>query len=145
VRVGEIDYATALELARGRHGQQVQQQRTQQTQQQEQQHAQQMEEIRAGAAAVSAVDAKLKADPDYQAVAPALMKQLDYIKTNFLPHQWAGQVERTYHYEKQLMVAQARSAAAARPAQQPLRASGHSGGAPVPSNVGDAAAQALGF
>lgn len=143
VQVGELDERTALELARGRHGQQVQHQHAQTRQQQEQQHAQTMQAIHSGASQVTATVQELQRDIDFQAVLPALQSQLEHIKANYRPDQWAAEIKRTYAYEKRLLAAQARPAAPTR--QQPLRGNGHLGGQPAPTNAADAAMQALGF
>lgn len=145
VQVGEIDYPTALELARARHGERLQSQQTQARQQQEQQHGQQMAAISAGTESVKALDRQLQLDPDYAAVLPAVLKQLPYIKEQLQPAQWAAEVKRTFEYEKRLLLVQARQATPARPSQTPLRASGHGGGAPTPKTAADAAMQSIGL
>jgi hypothetical protein len=104
-----------------------------------------MEAIHAGQAAVVAVDKKLQMDPDYATVLPAVMKELPYIKERLRPEQWASEVERTYGLAKRALIAETRNAAPARVSQQPLRASGHGGGAPEPKSALDAAMQALGI
>lgn len=143
VRVGELDEGTALELARSRHGAQQQRETFQRSQQAEQQHSQQMQSIHEGAAQVTAAVQALQQDIDFAAVLPALEKQLAHIKASYAPHQWAGEIRRTFDYEKRLLAAQARPAAVTR--QQPLRGNGHVGGQPAPRSAADAAMQALGF
>jgi hypothetical protein len=142
VQVGDLDERTALELARSRHGQSVQQQHQQRIQHSEQQHAQQMQVIRQGALAVDQVVQQLQQDPDYRAVEPELVKQLDYIKTNYLPHQWAGEIKRSFDTARQMLALRQQQAVQQRQ-PQPLRGNGHAGGQPAPASMQDAVLQEL--
>jgi hypothetical protein len=143
VRVGELDEQTALELGRARHVQRTQQDQRQRHTAAETQHQQQVQRIQAGVQAVNQTVRELERDPDFKAVEPALLQHLGHIKSNYLPHQWADQIKRTYDYERRLLLAQQQS-------QQnrtapPLRGSGHQGGSPAPKTAADAAFQALGM
>lgn len=143
VRVGELDEQTALELGRARHVQRTQQDQRQRHTAAETQHQQQVRQIQAGVQAVNQTVRELEKDPDYKAVEPALVQHLGHIKANYLPHQWADQIKRTYDYERRLLLAQQQG-------QQnrtapPLRGSGHQGGNPAPKTAADAAFQALGM
>lgn len=142
VQVGDLDERTALELARSRHGQSVQQQHQQRIQQSEQQHQQQMQVIRQGAMAVDQVVQQLMQDPDYKAVEPELIKELEYIKTNYLPNQWAGEIRRTFDTKRQLLALRQQQAVP-RQQPQPLRGNGHAGGQPAPTSMQDAVLQEL--
>lgn len=144
VQAGAIDEQTALELARGRH-QQAQQQQFAQRQQQTHQHSQQQAQaIQQGAAQVDQVVQQLVRDPDYAKVEPELVKHLEYIKANYLPHQWAGEIKRTYETEKRILQLAARGQTTA-PAPQPLRGNGHGGGNPAPTTMAEAALQVVGL
>lgn len=144
VQTGAIDEPTALELARARH-QQAQQQQYAQRQQQTHQHTQQqVQAVQQGAAQVDQVVQQLLRDPDYAKVEPELMKHLEHIKANYLPHQWANEIKRTYDTEKRILQLAARGQTTA-PAPQPLRGNGHGGGNPAPASMADAALQAIGL
>lgn len=143
VRVGDVDEATALELARSRYTQGVQSRQHQQQQQVNASSEAQTRAIREGAQAVDAAVVELMKSPDYAAVEPALIPKLADIKRNYLPHQWAGVIKQTYDYERRLLAAQQSQAQTSRPA--PLRGSGHMGGQPAPKSAAEAAMQALGI
>lgn len=141
-QAGELDEATALELARNRHVQGLQQQRQQREQQQNDQYGQQVQAVRGGALQVDAMVSELMKDPDFAKVEPELVKQLQTIKTTYPPQMWAQEVKRAYDYEARVL-----RATAPRTLNQPtpLRGSGHAGGLPAPKTMGDAVLQSLGL
>lgn len=144
VQVGELDQATAIELARSRHGQQVQSQQQRQQQLAQAQNHHQVRAIRDGAHAVNAAVVELMKSPDYAAVEPKLLERLEQIKRDYLPHQWAGVIKQTYDYERRLLLA-AQQSQTQNTQPAPLRGNGHTGGTPVPKSAADAAFQALGM
>lgn len=141
-QAGELDEATAMELARARHLQSIQQQAQQRQQQHTEQMGQQTQAIRSAAMEVDQVVTALMRDPDYARVEPELLKQLDGIKTGYPAHMWAREVKRVYDYEKRVLSHHAQQQ---QPQVQPLRANGHSGGMPAPKSMGDAVLQSLGL
>src|SRR6218665_1215936 len=106
VNQGDIDQPTAIEPARRRHGHALQQQSHQRNQQAQQQHQQTMGEIHRGAQAVDRVVQGLMKDPDYKLVEAQLLPQLADIKKTYQPSQWAVVIQRTYDYQKLLLITQ---------------------------------------
>jgi len=144
VQSGEMDQATAIELARGRHVSQVQHQNLQRQRQEQTQQHQAVEAVHNAARSVDQVVLQLMKDPDYQKVEPALMQNLQFIKDSYPPHLWPQEVKRAYEYEARVLKAQAQAQQIQR-TPQPIRANGHGGGMPAPRSASEAVLQSLGL
>lgn len=140
---GEIDEATAMELARHRHTQAMQQQYQQRERVQSEQTNQQAQSIHQAARAVDSVVSELMRDADYAKVEPELVKQLQGIKENYPPNMWAREVKRAYDTESRFLRLAAQQTQLQTPT--PLRSNGGMGGRPAPTSMSDAVLQSLGL
>ena len=143
VQAFDLDRETALELARARAGQQQArqvQQRQQDTQAQAQQESQAVE--KASATVAQMARQWSSANPDFKRIAPQLMEQAKAIEEKFPPHMWADQIAIVYGA---LNSALQQFGSTQRETFQPLRATGQAGGKPAPTNIAEAALQAVGM
>jgi DNA repair exonuclease SbcCD ATPase subunit len=120
VEAGDLSEAHARELAAARDQRAFAQARTTQATQARQQQDEQAQQIESGRQALNALEAQLKADPDYARKRAILIPTLQPVLAQLHPSQWAQTFQNAY---QQLKLGPAPVPPRAAPGgQQPLRA-----------------------
>lgn len=139
----QLDYESALEIARARQARADQQAQNSQYEQRQRQDFEGHQATQGAISRVEQLESQWRAtDPDYAALHPHIQAEMQTIAREFPPNLWPQQVQLLYTSLSRAMKQQGRPQSTT---PSPLRGNGHAASRAVPKSTAEAALLAMGM